>query len=77
MISIKLIFSFEKWAAVDSILIGISSFLYAYCFIVLSRSDPESGALYSALFLLLTGMFSVKVMVHLYHKLRHLDEPLL
>jgi hypothetical protein len=74
VISLKLIFSFEKWAAVDSIFVGISSFLYAYSFIVLSQSDPESGALYSALFLLLTGLFSVKVMVHLYHRLRHLDE---
>lgn len=70
----KLIFSFEKWAAIDSIFVGISSFLYAYSFIVLSRSDPESGAFFSALFLLLTGLFSVKVIVHLYHRLKHLDE---
>lgn len=74
VIYIKLIYSFEKWAGIDSILTGISSFLYALSFIVISRNDPQLGGLLSALFLTLTGFFSVKVMVTLYQKLRGLDE---
>jgi hypothetical protein len=72
--TLKLIFSFEKWAAIDSILVGVSSFLYAYSFIVLSQSDPELGGLLSAVFLMLTGLFSGKVIVELYNKLKGLDE---
>lgn len=74
MIKIKLIFSFEKWAAIDSILTGLSAFLYAYSFIIVSRNDPETGGLLSALFLTLTGFFSVKVFVELYQDLKKLDE---
>jgi len=74
VILIKLIFSFEKWAGVDSILTGISVFLYALSFIVLSHSDPELGGLLSALFLTLTGLLSVKVIVELCNSLKGLDE---
>jgi hypothetical protein len=74
VIFIKLIFSFEKWAAIDSILTGVSAFLYAYSFIILSQSDPALGRLLSGLFLLLTGLFSGKVIVELYNKLKGLDE---
>ena len=74
MTNIKLIFSFEKWAGIDAVLTGVSAFLYAYSFIFLSRSDPALGGLLSGLFLLLTGLFSGKVVVELYNKLKGLDE---
>lgn len=71
---IKLLFSFEKWAGIDSILTGLSAFLYAYSFIIISRSNPEQGAILSSIFLTLTGFFSVKVFVELYQRLRKIDE---
>jgi len=74
VIFIKLIFSFEKWAGIDSILTGISAFLYALSFIIISQNNPELGSLLSALFLTLTGFFSVKVVVVLYQRLKGLDE---
>lgn len=74
MSNIKLIFSFEKWAGIDAVLTGISAFLYAYSFIILSQNDPVTGGLYSALFLMLTGLLSVKVVVELYQKLKSLDQ---
>lgn len=74
VIIIKLIFSFEKWAGIDSILTGISAFLYALSFIVISQNNPELGSLLSALFLTLTGLFSVKPIVELYNRLKGLDE---
>lgn len=74
MIKIKLIYSFEKWAGIDSILTGISAFLYALSFIVISQNDPVLGGLLSALFLTLTGLLSVKVMVGLYQRLKGLDQ---
>lgn len=74
MIIIRLIYSFEKWAGIDSILTGISAFLYALSFIVISQNDPILGGFLSALFLTLTGLLSVKVVVTLYQKLKGLDE---
>lgn len=74
VINIKLIFSFEKWAGIDAILTGISAFLYALSFIVISKNDPVLGAFFSALFLTLTGLLSVKVIVELYQRLKNLDQ---
>ena len=53
-----------------AILAGAAGFLYATAFIVISRQDPASGALLSALFLLLAGLFSSAALVGLYERLR-------
>lgn len=60
--------SFEKLAGKAAFLAGIAGFLYAYSFIILSRSDPETGALLSAFFLLAQGLLLTKVYVAVYQR---------
>lgn len=74
MNTIKLVFSFEKWAGIDSVLTGVSAFLYALSFIVIAQTDPQTGNLLASLFLTLTGLFSGKVVVELYQRLKKVDE---
>ena len=61
-------YSFEKLTGLAAIAAGVAAFLYAYAFIILSRSDPQTGGLFSALFLLLQGLLITKVYVALYHR---------
>lgn len=65
---------FERKAALDGMLAGVAGFLYAVSFVMISRNDPAQGALLSALFLTLLGVFAVKVFVRLYLMLKDKDE---
>jgi hypothetical protein len=54
-------------------LTGVVGFLYALSFIVISRSAPATGALLSALFLLLFGLTASAALTALYQQLRRVD----
>lgn len=58
--------SFEKYAGLKAILAGISGFLYAVAFIIISRSNPALGGRLSALFLLLAGFLTLAPLGALY-----------
>lgn len=60
-------YSFEKLAAKSAFLNGIAAFLYAYAFIILSRTDADTGAFLSAFFLLVQGLLLTAVYVAVYH----------
>lgn len=62
--------SFDKYIGFEAISAGLFGFLYAVAFIVISRNNPAQGVLLSALFLLLTGIFTAKAVVGLYTKLK-------
>lgn len=59
--------SFEKFAGWSAILAGLSGFLYSISFIVLRDN------LFSALFLLLGGLFSTAALTALYQRVRELE----
>jgi hypothetical protein len=59
--------SFERFAGVCAILAGASGFLYAVAFVVLQ------SALFSGLFLMLTGLFTTAALVAVYERLRETD----
>lgn len=69
--SVKL---FERWVGYYALLTGVSGFLYAVAFIIISKTDVQTGTLLSALFLLLTGFFQSGVQVGIYSRLRHTSE---
>jgi hypothetical protein len=56
--------SFERFGGWGAILAGVSGFLYSIAFIVLQND------LLSALFLMLSGLFSITALVALYERLR-------
>jgi len=58
---------FERFAGACAILAGISGFLYAVAFVVLQ------SALFSGLFLMLTGLFTTAALVAVYERLRATD----
>ena len=58
---------FAKYASLNAFLAGLSGLAYAYFFVV--AKDP----LFYNLFLLLSGLFAVKVMVALYTRLKDVD----
>lgn len=62
--------SFEKFSGRLAILAGVAGFFYAVAFIIISRRDPTTGALLSALFLLLTGLFASAAFVGVYERLK-------
>jgi hypothetical protein len=66
--------AFERFAGLCAILAGVSEFLYAVSFIVISRSAPATGGLLSALFLVLTGLLTAAALMGLYRRL-HAAEP--
>jgi hypothetical protein len=67
--------SFERFAGLLAILAGIAIFLYSVAFIIISRSAPGTGALLSAVFLLLSGLLSTAPLVAVYYRLRETDGP--
>jgi hypothetical protein len=58
---------FGGWCA---ILAAIGGLLYAFAFVVISRSDPLLGGRLSAMFLALNGLLAAGVMATLYERLR-------
>ncbi len=66
--------AFEKFAGSCAILAGIAGFLYSLAFIVITRSAPNTGALLSALFLTLGGLFSAAALSGLYRRVREADD---
>ncbi len=58
---------FERFAGVCAILAGVSGFLYAVAFVILQ------SALFSGLFLMLTGLFTTAALVAVYERLRETD----
>ncbi len=65
--------NFSQKAGLDGILAGVSAFLYAYSFLILSRTDAKTGALLAGLFLMLTGLFAMKPFIALYRRFKDLD----
>jgi hypothetical protein len=61
---------FEIFAGWCAVVAGIIGFLYAVAFIVVARSAPEAGALLSALFLTLLGLFASIALTAVYGRLR-------
>lgn len=66
--------SFTSFAASLAILAGVLGFFYALSFIVISRSDPRTGAFLSGLFLMLSGIVVLPVQTALYKKLKQVDD---
>ncbi len=62
--------SFEKLAGMMAVLAGIVHFLYALAFVIISRSAPETGALLSAIFLLVGGLLSMIALNGAYQRLQ-------
>jgi hypothetical protein len=67
--------SFESFGGLSSILAGSAGFLYAVSFLVVARTAPEAGRLWSALFLMLGGLLATAALVALYGRLRATNEP--
>lgn len=65
--------SFEKFAGTAAILAGLVHFLYAVAFVIISRSAPGVGALFSALFLLVAGLLSLTALTGAYQRLCRTD----
>jgi hypothetical protein len=65
--------SFEKLAGMVAVLAGIVHFLYAVSFVIISRSAPETGALLSAIFLLVGGLLSMLALNGAYQRLQISD----
>lgn len=60
--------AFEEVGGVAALLAGLDGFLYAVAFIILKNAGV------SALFLMLSGLFSLVALVALYSRLRRMDE---
>ena len=54
-----------------AILAGVAGFVYSVAFLVVSRASPEAGRLWSAIFLLLGGLFSTGALTALFERLRN------
>ncbi len=65
--------AFERFAGVCAILAGLTGFLYSLAFIVIARTAPNTGALLSALFLILGGLLSAVALSGLYQRVRDVD----
>ncbi len=66
--------SFERFGGVCAILAGAAGLLYSVAFILLARASPSLGALLSALFLALGGLFGSAALVALYKRLIEMPE---
>lgn len=67
-------YAFDRFGGIYAVLSGVFGFLYAVAFILISRDNSETGAVLSALFLLLTGIFATAALVALYLRLRETNE---
>ncbi len=65
--------AFERFAGTCAVLAGVSGFLYAVAFIIISRASPVTGGLLSALFLMLGGILSTAALVAVYGRVRETD----
>ena len=65
--------SFEKISSVLATFAGVAAFLYALAFVVVSKNNPVTGSVLSALFLMIFGVLSSGAWVGLYKKLREVD----
>ena len=54
--------TFDRFAGLCAVLAGVSTFLYAVSFVIITRSAPAMGVLLSALFLLLSGLLATPVL---------------
>ncbi len=61
---------FGRFAGACAVIAGVSGFLYAVAFIIVARTTPSTGALLSALFLLLGALLSTAALVGLYRSVR-------
>ncbi len=61
--------AFERFASLCALLVGISGLAYAIAFLVVK------SALFSDLFLMLSGFFSTAVFVAIYNRVRETDAP--
>lgn len=62
--------SFEKVSATLAIAAGVSAFLYSLAFVVISKNNPATGAVLSALFLMIFGIVSTGAWVGLFQRLK-------
>lgn len=65
--------SFEKISPILATFSGVAAFLYALAFVVVSKNNPVTGSVLSALFLMIFGVLSIGAWVGLYKKLREVD----
>jgi hypothetical protein len=61
---------FEIFAGWCAVVAGIIGFLYSVAFVVIAPGAPEAGALLSALFLTLLGLFASVALTAVYSRLR-------
>lgn len=66
--------SFTKVAGAKAMLAGVSAFLYALAFLVISQRNQALGARLSALFLMLTALLTIAPLIVVYRRLRATDE---
>jgi hypothetical protein len=67
--------SFDSLGGLCAILAGTAGFLYAVAFLIVARLSPEAGQLWSALFLMLGGLFATGALTAVYERLRSVNEP--
>jgi hypothetical protein len=66
--------SFQQLGAACAILAGVTGFLYAVAFLIVSRASPDAGRLWSGVFLLAGGILSLGALIALYERLRRVSE---
>lgn len=66
--------TYQKFAANCAIGAGVTGFLYALSFLIISRVNPDSSSIMSSLFLLLTGLLVLATQTGLYQRLRQTEE---
>ena len=62
--------AFDNFAGLLSILAGVTGFAYAVSFVIISKSDPSTGALLSGKFLELTGILVIAPLIALYQRFK-------
>ncbi len=65
--------SFQRFAGACAIAAAVVGFLYAVAFVIVRRSVPDTGALLSALFLMLGGLLSIAPLIAIYQRLRETE----
>jgi hypothetical protein len=67
--------SFDRPGGLCAILAGSAGFLYAVSFLIVARTSPDAGRVWSALFLMLGGLLSTGALTAVYERLRPVNEP--
>ena len=66
--------TFERFAGLSAVLVGIGSVAYSAAFVLAVRADSRAAVVVTAVLLLLGGLLTMPVMVALHQRLRAADQ---